>query len=991
MYFKNIVKIGKGNGFSITVMGWQIGVFIAIAAIVLNLLFSFTNQPSLIILTYLILISSVYFVFQKKEYLLFQRTERNIFQEQWFWFLICCLFLLLGYLSVFWISAVGVLSYIVSIVGFSWVFPWKSQAVTNNYFGHSRSHSQISQAWRRKGMIPAVIIFILVLGFWGQFYIYKGYDFKRSLPYGLPLFSLALIFLYFFNKNTNQMKSPDNYLSPKKTQIFLAIILSVGVLFRIYKFTSFPWGLFPDESILGQEINYLVTGLGPAINFDGRWGKSPFMAGWGDVFMLPLCFNALFIKILGPSEFSLRLVHLIFGCLSVFIFFRIAKILMSVRSALLATLIFATYRMHIYYSRFTLDLHLIFFELLLIYFFLKAFVTGKKIYYIFGGLALGLSLYTYVPAKVFPILLCVIAFYLSLKNKHFWGQHSRAILFVTLLVLLVTGPMIYFLYVNPGVFWGQILGRTITSGSTWLQSVSIFFGNSFREFFMFNNNGDSLGWINLPNQPYLDFVAGIFFVFGLFLAIFNWRKERYFFCLSWFLIALLPAIFAKDNPRFAHAVAVLPLPPLFVGFFLESLETNMVYLLPRKGIKVFSLFGVGLVCIIAVLNFKILFFNQVNNMSVYGDQAGDRTSISRDVAWHGNKARAYLTMNFFGDPSLDFLTSGQNCETQWLDFTENIPIHDQPNRDSIFYFNAHYFPVIDLLKKYYPGGQEKDYKDLRGDIFCKSYLVPKEEFNKKQGLMGKYFKGKPGSSRKPFLERLDQYFVFDWEKEKIGRPFSVEWEGFIYCERFGIYKFRIKGNDKNTLWLDDKRVTFADSRGVLLQKGMHRIKVTISNQIQSSLALEWMRAVGANEKSVGFVVVPQNVLSTIWDGHYITAEYFKNQDWKGAPDLEVRDPFLLYLTNLPWGIPLSVKWEGKIQVKKDGNYSFDLETDEQSWLFVDQKPVINNNRMGWVSLKKGMHNISLKSKVVNFPLYFKVFWKSPDGPREILPHEIFVE
>ena len=61
-----------------------------------------------------------------------------------------------------------------------------------------------------------------------------------------------------------------------------------------------------------------------------------------------------------------------------------------------------------------------------------------------------------------------------------------------------------------------------------------------------------------------------------------------------------------------------------------------------------------------------------------------------------------------------------------------------------------------------------------------------------------------------------------------------------------------------------------------------------------------------------------------------------------------------------------IRWTGKIRIPKDGNYTFILESDDGSRLFIDGKPVVDNgglhemqSQWGKVDLKAGEHEIKI--------------------------------
>jgi hypothetical protein len=90
-----------------------------------------------------------------------------------------------------------------------------------------------------------------------------------------------------------------------------------------------------------------------------------------------------------------------------------------------------------------------------------------------------------------------------------------------------------------------------------------------------------------------------------------------------------------------------------------------------------------------------------------------------------------------------------------------------------------------------------------------------------------------------------------------------------------------------------------------------------------------------------------------------------------------------------------VRWTGNLRVPKDGKYTFFLESDDGSRLFIDGKQVIANGgrhhmteKSGEVELTAGQHSINVEyfENEVDAGCIFS--WQPPSGSKVVVPSEV---
>jgi len=87
-----------------------------------------------------------------------------------------------------------------------------------------------------------------------------------------------------------------------------------------------------------------------------------------------------------------------------------------------------------------------------------------------------------------------------------------------------------------------------------------------------------------------------------------------------------------------------------------------------------------------------------------------------------------------------------------------------------------------------------------------------------------------------------------------------------------------------------------------------------------------------------------------------------------------------------------IRWTGKLRTPKDGNYTFFLESDDGSRLFIDGKQVVDNGglhameeKSGEVELKAGEHELKVEFFENEVDAGCKFSWQSPGKEKEIVP------
>ncbi|MCP4359309.1 MAG: hypothetical protein GY796_14950 [Chloroflexi bacterium] len=347
------------------------------------------------------------------------------------------------------------------------------------------------------------------------------------------------------------------------------------------------------------------------IFFEGNYGREP----------LHIYFMAISIKLLGPTPFAIRAVPAFFGVLAVFTTFLAAKALLGIgdwrleigRKNLqspisnlpntkyqlpftLITPLTAAFTLGIlfpavHFSRFGLRAMLFVpVETLAVYCFWQGInadkvtaltlspatfgrrhlVTRSTIWFFLAGFLLGLGIYIYAAARLFPLLFVGFVLFWFWWDREALRRHwldmglmAGTSFLVALPILIFFGQYPYFFvfriaYVsNKGK--GAVAGRPIL---TWINNIWRVIGGLFWQ-------GETHLRHNLPGRPYLDPIQIIFFLTGVLSAVKRLLNPRIFFLFLWLIIMLLPTILSGDAPHFGRMTGTAPAIAIFIGLGFE--------------------------------------------------------------------------------------------------------------------------------------------------------------------------------------------------------------------------------------------------------------------------------------------------------------------------------------------------------------------------------------------------------------------------------------
>jgi 4-amino-4-deoxy-L-arabinose transferase-like glycosyltransferase len=458
----------------------------------------------------------------------------------------------------------------------------------------------------------------------------------------------------------------------------LVITLLIAAFLRLWQLDTLPPGLHYDEAadtIIAQQI--------------ARGDSAPiFVAAYTGKEVLFFYWAAAWMKLIGPTVFAMRLAAAMLGVLTVAVTYWTTRELFASRSlppaskmqvaggnfiAGLAMMFIATSFWHVLMSR--LGFRSIS-EPLIQALALAALFRGLRLnrwgWIVIAGVLIGLNLYTYLAARLFPVAIVAIFLFLIAFDRDQRRLRFAQFLVVTSMALIVFAPLgLYFLN-NPSAFLTriqQVAPQALTQAPALLENI----GRALGMFFI---SGDPYIRFNLPDRPLFSIVWGVFFFIGLITALVGvvrgrtvWRKTAYFSVIIVTFIMLLPTALAMNEitPSNLRAIGMMPLvfvfPALGIWRVIQKIWTPINADKSRFVLPV----TLSLLLIVPTIETGIVYFGQyVREPQLYVQSDGDLADIAKwlnDQATQGEPV--YLAALHYRHPTVAAL-SEKYGDLKWI-------------------------------------------------------------------------------------------------------------------------------------------------------------------------------------------------------------------------------------------------------------------------------------------------------------------------------------
>ncbi len=714
----------------------------------------------------------------------------------------------------------------------------------------------------------------------------------NNLGLTVILFVIGIIIFILADNVSNKFFKKEN-LSLKSEIIILTTIILLGSFFRLYNINEIPAGCFSDEAQNGNEAINIIKGNvieGTALPVYLERDSSHNPAYY--IYIL-----AVFIKFFGIGATQIRIATAIFGILTIPVIYFLIRNIFGMKTAIFAALLFASLRWNVNFSR--IAFHAAFAVLIITlatYFLWRVYKSRKISDFVLFGITTALTQYTYLPARLYILILFIFFTYIFIKDFSFYKNNFKKLILAILIGFIVFLPLLTFIIQYPKKFWTSRQETLILNP----QKVKDFYHGQYKgvkdallnnikvTMLMFNNLGDPNARHNYPQYPMLDFMTGILAVLGFGFAIFNIHKLWALISISGFFIFLLGGFLTIEAPQGLRTILTTPYIFIFISVaifkFLQFAEQ-------QKKQKIILIFLVLISLFVTLENYDIYFNKQATNPKCYYEFRTDEALAAKFLKELGPNWHAIMMPHYHYSYVCKYILSDLKIisrdstgrDTSRILTTEpfepalSIPIdlskyeEKEKNKNYVYVLQKEYEPIVSLLRDIYPNGEYVPFynKYDKNQMLFFGYKILKEDVIKvsnkklKNGLKAKYYYGLNWEGT-PAIERIDPFILFNWTVDPLPQKFSVKWTGKIKIDKSGKYIFKTYSNDFSDLYINGKKIlenqglkTGGWATGVInLDVGYHNIQVRYYESINFSKVELWWQKPGDNEISV----VPYNVL-----------------------------------------------------------------------------------------------------------------------------------
>lgn len=520
---------------------------------------------------------------------------------------------------------------------------------------------------------------------------------------------------------------PARTIGPLLAGALLLTILTA--VMRLYKLNEIPFGLHLDEtynSLDAYSLTQIPIWRWPLF-FTSNFGREP----------LHIYIASLFQSVLGPSHTTVRIVPALWSIALtpalIWLGWELAPRLNVHRRTHFAlwtgmaalTLLWAQMHARIF-VRGGLFLLL---EVLILAAFWRAWqqhaakdttTSFPSIWWPITGILAGLSVYTYLPARLLPGVFLLFVPLLLWQEKDAWARQWRGMLWAVVAALLTAAPILIHFWLHPENFLnrsGQVSVFAENAGvDAWSQIAGVL-GMAFVR-------GDFNIRMNIPLRPVLDAFTVAPFVLGVALVLWNIRRPAFFSLLSVAGVMVLPTLLSLDTPNFGRAIGALPVFVLCIALGLDWL-THQTQRWGQRVAAPVTVIAYALLLASSAITWRAYFVEWASLPEIFHLWDEGYTRLGYSIVDLDPDARVYVSPQGIDHPTTRYvLLEDRNEPAQGFD--GRVCIRVATDRPAYYYFVFDdWFRGKGLVQSYLPDSTEQDIvADPAGNVWAKRVDQP---------------------------------------------------------------------------------------------------------------------------------------------------------------------------------------------------------------------------------------------------------------------------
>jgi 4-amino-4-deoxy-L-arabinose transferase-like glycosyltransferase len=341
----------------------------------------------------------------------------------------------------------------------------------------------------------------------------------------------------------------------------LLLILTLALGLRLYGLTAVPPGLTHDEANHGREAIEVLAGQWQ-FYFPYNYGSEPLYSYT----------VATLMGLLGQNLLALRLVNVLFGLAAIGVAYAWTHRVFDRPTALLTAALLAVTFWPLASSREALRAGMLpFFLGTAVYCFWLLLHKGRRMkdegrrWLVLLGFTLSLTatFYTYLSARVAWLIFPLFLLYLAWQRPDWFRAAWRPVGLGLAVTAVLIAPIFIYLRLYPDVQPRvSMLDRPLAElqAGNWQPLAQ----NMVEALLAFGwpGYGDQFLAYNIPGRPVFDGVTAVFFLTGIALCLWRWRRPAYFLVLLWFGVGIIPSLITGPTANTTRNIAALI--PIFI-------------------------------------------------------------------------------------------------------------------------------------------------------------------------------------------------------------------------------------------------------------------------------------------------------------------------------------------------------------------------------------------------------------------------------------------